>query len=360
MRIPAIAVPFTLFLRLETPMAQLRIRDIAEQAGVSPATVSRYLNNRPGQMTEATRARIAEVIERTGYRPRSAARNLRSARSGLVGVVMADVSNPYSSAMLECISDRAAERGYSIMTAFSGGRAESEASALERLIDGGVDGLIVNTCGGNDGAVAAASGRVPTVLLDRPAEGVALDVVTSNNSELMARLVAELTGAGCRVLRLLTEEGDTSAVRRIRSRAFRDAAESASAAASVLALSPDASIAARQVDACIAEAAGERLGLIAVNGLVFLRLIEALTQMGPLLPAGMALATFDEYPWNRVLFGGVTTAAQDTAEISRVVIDRLMMRIDVALTAVGESARIDAATIEVPGWIESRATTSRC
>ena len=50
-------------------MAQMRIKDIAVEAGVSPATVSRYLNNRPGQMTEETRARIAEVIERTGYRP---------------------------------------------------------------------------------------------------------------------------------------------------------------------------------------------------------------------------------------------------------------------------------------------------
>lgn len=46
-------------------MAQMRIKDIAAEAGVSPATVSRYLNNRPGQMTEETRARIAAVIERT-------------------------------------------------------------------------------------------------------------------------------------------------------------------------------------------------------------------------------------------------------------------------------------------------------
>lgn len=43
-------------------MAQMRIKDIAAEAGVSPATVSRYLNNRPGQMTEETRARIAAVI----------------------------------------------------------------------------------------------------------------------------------------------------------------------------------------------------------------------------------------------------------------------------------------------------------
>lgn len=69
-------------------MAQMRIKDIAAEAGVSPATVSRYLNNRPGQMTEETRARIAAVIERTGYRPRAAARNLRSSRTNLIGVIL--------------------------------------------------------------------------------------------------------------------------------------------------------------------------------------------------------------------------------------------------------------------------------
>lgn len=101
-------------------MARMRIKDIAEEAGVSPATVSRYLNNRPGQMTEETRARIAEVIERTGYRPRVAARNLRSGRSHALGVVLADIANPFSSAMLEELSVAAAARGYSLMTAISG------------------------------------------------------------------------------------------------------------------------------------------------------------------------------------------------------------------------------------------------
>ena len=104
-------------------MAQMRIKDIAAEAGVSPATVSRYLNHRPGQMTEETRARIAEVIERTGYRPRAAARNLRSSRTNLIGVILADIANPFSSAMLEGLSASAAARGCSLMTAISGNDA---------------------------------------------------------------------------------------------------------------------------------------------------------------------------------------------------------------------------------------------
>ena len=159
-------------------MAQMRIKDIAVEAGVSPATVSRYLNNRPGQMTEETRARIAEVIERTGYRPRAAARNLRSSRTNLIGVILADIANPFSSAMLEGLSASAAARGCSLMTAISGNDPAKEAESLTRLIDAGVDGLVVNTCGGNDEAIVAAAGRLPVVLLDRDVADGGVDLTT--------------------------------------------------------------------------------------------------------------------------------------------------------------------------------------
>ena len=203
-------------------MAQMRIKDIAAEAGVSPATVSRYLNNRPGQMTEETRARIAAVIERTGYRPRAAARNLRSSRTNLIGVILADIANPFSSAMLEGLSASAAARGCSLMTAISGNDPAKEAESLTRLIDAGVDGLVVNTCGGNDKAIAEAAGRLPVVLLDRDVADGGVDLVTSNNRELVAGLVDALASAGSERLCLLTEASDDSPVRRERAEAFAD------------------------------------------------------------------------------------------------------------------------------------------
>ena len=71
-----------------------------------------------------------------------------------------------------------------------------EAESLTRLIDAGVDGLVVNTCGGNDKAIAAAAGRLPVVLLDRDVADGGVDLVTSNNRELVAGLVDALTAAG--------------------------------------------------------------------------------------------------------------------------------------------------------------------
>ena len=331
-------------------MAQMRIKDIAAEAGVSPATVSRYLNNRPGQMTEETRARIAEVIERTGYRPRAAARNLRSSRTNLIGVILADIANPFSSAMLEGLSASAAARGCSLMTAISGNDPAKEAESLARLIDADVDGLVVNTCGGNDKAIAAAAGRLPVVLLDRDVADGGVDLVTSNNRELVAGLVDALTAAGSERLCLLTEASDDSPVRRKRAEAFTD---------EVVTLADGGATGVGRLDETIRGYAGKKLGLIAVNGLVFLRLTEALAQLGPSLPAGLKIATFDDYPWNHVLFGGVTTAAQDTLTIAERVVERLSERIDVVTTTVGEAAKLAPKRIEVPGHIEHRASTSR-
>ena len=340
-------------------MAHMRIKDIAAEAGVSPATVSRYLNNRPGQMTEQTRARIAEVIERTGYRPRAAARNLRSSRTNLIGVVLADIANPFSSAMLEGLSAAAAARGCSLMTAICGNDAAREAEALERLVDAGVDGMVVNTCGGNDERIAAIAARLPMVLLDRDIEGGGVDLVTSNNRELVAGLVAELVDAGCERLCLLTEEGDESPVRRVRAEAFAAELVARGIEGEVVTLADGGIEGAERLDGAIVENAGKRLGLIAVNGLVFLRLTEALAQLGPSLPAALKIATFDDYPWNHVLFGGVTTAAQDTDAIAEHVALRLSERIDRATTKVASAAKMPATRIEVPGRIERRASTVR-
>lgn len=338
-------------------MSRIRIKDIAEAAGVSPATVSRYLNNRPGQMTEDTRARIAEVIERTGYRPSTAARNLRSVRTHLVGVILADISNPYSSAMLESLSAAAAKRGCSLMTATSGNEAEAEADTLNRLVDAGVDGIVINTCGGNDELIAQVAAHVPLVLLDRDVAAGGIDLVTSNNDELVCGLLDELVGAHCTCMCMLTEQSDTSLVRRERATAFNAELKRRNLAGEVVTLADGGVEGTGKIDRAIIEAAGEKLGIISVNGLVFLRLTETLAQLGPSLPEGLQIATFDDYPWNRVLFGGVTTAAQDTDGIARAVIERLEQRIEATLGKVGESAALESQSRVIPGEIIVRAST---
>ena len=329
-------------------MARVRISDIAKEAGVSPATVSRYLNNRPGAMTEETKARIAEVIERTGYRPNSAARSLRTDRSYAYGLILADIRNPFSSAMLEALSTRAAQDGYSLMTAVSGNDPAAEGEAVDRLVNAGVDGLIINTCGGNEARIKQADASTPVMLLDRDIEDSGLDLVTSNNAELVVQLVDELVGSGCGYCCLVTEHNDTSIVRRRRSIQFMHELRQNGVRGTLLPLDVDPHEAAQQLNHLKREAERSSLGLIAVNGLVFLRVVEAINAAGLTVPDQVHLATFDDYAWTRVLFGGVTTAAQDTQAMADAIVDQLAARVEGGAEPV---------RITVPGRIIRRAST---
>lgn len=168
-----------------------------------------------------------------------------------------------------------------------------------------------------------------------------------------------MASAGSERLCLLTEASDDSPVRRERAEAFADELSRRGLAGEVVTLADGGATGVGRLDEAIREYAGKKLGLIAVNGLVFLRLTEALAQLGPSLPAGLRIATFDDYPWHHVLFGGVTTAAQDTLTIAERVVERLSERIDVVTTTVGDAAKLAPKRIEVPGRIEHRASTSR-
>ena len=86
---------------------------------------------------------------------------------------------------------------------------------------------------------------------------------------------------------------------------------------------------------------------------------RGISAAGTFIAGWLKIATFDDYPWNHVLFGGVTTAAQDTLTIAERVVERLSERIDVVTTTVGDAAKLAPKRIEVPGHIEHRASTSR-
>lgn len=327
-------------------MARMRIKDVAEAAHVSPSTVSRYLNGHYEAMSDETRERIAGVIERTGYQPSNVARSLRTDRSYTLGVVIADLRNPYSAAMLGELDAQAARRGYSLVTATSDNDPGREAAAVRRLVATGVDGLVVNTCDEDPDALLEACGSTPAVLLDRDTSPSVLPLVTSNNAQLISALVGELSAAGCTRLLLVTEADATSSVRRARADAFVSALERQGLDGGVVAIDRDEAGSLGELGQELAK--GRQLGVIAVNGLVFLRVVEMVGELGLDVPRDVRLATFDDYAWNHVLYGGVTTAVQNTRRIAGEVLDLVL---DPGHTDV------PPVRVEVPGSLIVRAST---
>lgn len=121
---------------------RVTIRDVAKRAGVSIATVSRVLNqSKP--VSEKLRRRILQAVEETGYLPNAVARSLIHKRTGLIGVIIPEISNPYFSGLVQGIESVAQKYPYYIMLAVSGKDEERELQLLEIFQSRQMDGIIL-------------------------------------------------------------------------------------------------------------------------------------------------------------------------------------------------------------------------
>lgn len=126
-----------------TGKKRVTINDIAQMTGTSKTTISFYLNGKTDRMSETTRERIREAIEKTGFEPSPLARGMNSKRSNLMGVIIGDITNAFSNQIVKGITSVADEAGYRVLVSSSNFSKEDELAYIDRLIAVGVDGFIV-------------------------------------------------------------------------------------------------------------------------------------------------------------------------------------------------------------------------
>lgn len=152
--------------------------DVARLAGVSQPTVSRALRDQPG-VSAATRGKVRDAARVLGYVTSQAGRSLATRSTGRVGVVSAELSNPFYPALLEPLHDALGQFGYRTILVTDRGEVPVE---LEPLIDGSLDAVILTTSEtGSDLPEELRRRGVPFVLLNRTVDGVDGDVCTVDN-----------------------------------------------------------------------------------------------------------------------------------------------------------------------------------
>ncbi|WP_270344655.1 catabolite control protein A [Enterococcus thailandicus] len=119
----------------------ITIYDVAREANVSMATVSRVVNGNPN-VKPATRKKVLEIIDRLDYRPNAVARGLASKKTTTVGVIIPDVSNMFFASLARGIDDVATMYKYNIILANSDGNDQKEVNVLNNLLAKQVDGVI--------------------------------------------------------------------------------------------------------------------------------------------------------------------------------------------------------------------------
>jgi LacI family transcriptional regulator len=162
---------------------QATIRDVAREAGVSVAVVSRVINDGTGPVASETRARVVDVIERLDYRPRAAARELQQRSTTTIGLVLADLTNPFFARLADRVVWEARARGTNVVLLTTQEDPRLEAESIETLIGRSVGSVIATPTGGNaDRWSRLIDLGVNVVFVDRSIDELpGIDVVAINN-----------------------------------------------------------------------------------------------------------------------------------------------------------------------------------
>ncbi|WP_156759889.1 LacI family DNA-binding transcriptional regulator [Microbacterium karelineae] len=169
-------------------------RDVARLAGVSQATVSRTLSS-PDSVATETRVKVMAAAASLGYSPHSGARAMKTRRSNTVGVVVADLSNPFYTELLGELVE-ALERVEQKVVIWSSA-SSNHTAALESISTSAIDGLIFTTATSSSVELAAAvDRRRPVVLVNREVEGLDSDRIVSDNYAGAAAVADFFVGNG--------------------------------------------------------------------------------------------------------------------------------------------------------------------
>jgi len=302
------------------------MRDVAALAGVGIKTVSRVFNEVPTVAPELVE-RVRAAADKLGYRPNLTAANLRRAdgRTHTIGLLLEDVSNPYSSAVHRAVEDYAREHGTFVLAASMDEDPHRERELARRLIDRRVDGIIVMPVGRDHRyVVGEQQAGTSFVFIDRLATPLVADAVVADNVAGARRATEHLLATGRRRIAYL---GDDLAIPTAEQR-FLGYGQALAA----LGLDVDPALAvhglrtaeqARRAVVGLLELHGAQ-GLFTSQNLVTIGAVEALHDLGR--QHEVALVGFDDIPLAAVLQPGITVIAQDPAALGRAAARRLFER----------------------------------
>jgi LacI family transcriptional regulator len=159
----------------------MNFSDLARQLNVSTATVSRALS-RPEKVAPATRKRVLEFVRRSGYHMNGIARSLRTQSTRTIGIIVSDIRNPFSSAIVKSVEDLARTNGYTVLVCNADEDGRNEEVALELFIERQVSGVIHCSAGANlDLLRVLLEKSIPLVDLDRQSGLENVDTVILDN-----------------------------------------------------------------------------------------------------------------------------------------------------------------------------------
>lgn len=305
------------------------ISDVAKYAKVGKTSVSRYLNGEQEKMSQALRERIAHAITALDYRPNHSARMLRAGQSKLIGLLLADVTNPYSIEVLQGIEQVCRRQGYMLMVCNTDHEASLQDQYLSLLDAHRVDGIIINTASISH-AQADSFNKVacPMVLIDRVNTTLEVDSVGLNNRDAAQQGITHLQGQNYQAI-LVVSEALTIAPRQQRSEALADFAKANPQLSYQLCEidKQDESQLTTRIEHFIAAHPEQKCAIFTTNGVATMWVAKALKKLALRVGQDIGLSGIDDPEWAELFEGGITVMRQPTRRIGETACERLIDRI---------------------------------
>jgi LacI family transcriptional regulator len=305
------------------------MRDVAALAGVGLKTVSRVVNGE-SNVSEETRARVEAAIDRLDYRRDINASLLRRSgrKTATIGLVLEDVSNPFSSALHRAIEDQARERGVMLFTGSCDEDSDRERELIGTFRARRVDGIVVVPASSDHRYLLPEQrARTPLVFVDRPARFLNADSVTSDNVGGAQRAVAHLGDFGHRRIAFLGDALEIqTAADRLRGYGLGLAALGLEHDPAIVRTGLRGADVAALAATELLRAASPPTALFTAQNLITIGALRALRGLG--LELSTALVGFDDIELADLLEPAVTVVAQDPAAMGRAAADMLFRRLD--------------------------------
>ena len=179
-------------------LQRVSLKDIAKKLGVSTALVSYVLNNqKEGRISKEIAQKIRETAATLNYRPNQIAKSLKTNKTYTIGLVVADISNPFSSGLARFIEDEADKQGYTVIYGSSDENPQKAWKLIDTLLDRQVDGLILLSPADSENQIMQLQKHeIPFVLVDRYFPEIDTNLVCLDNYKSTYEAVKHLAGNG--------------------------------------------------------------------------------------------------------------------------------------------------------------------
>lgn len=319
--------------------ARATISDVAKAAKTGKTSVSRYLNGEKHLLSASLLARIEQAIASLDYHPSLMARGLKRGRTRLIGLIIADITNPYSIDVLSGIEAACREKGFTPLVCNTNNQVDQELHYLDLLRSYQVEGIVVNAVGmREEGLNRLQQSALPMVLIDRKIPDFACDVVGLDNTQAATTATEHLIEQGFEALLFLSEPLGTVNTRRERLQTFEQTAKRYPGIVTRNAEIPLHE--AEKLDNTLRQfhqtMRGMRKAVISANGALTLQVAHSLKRIGLHWGSDIGLLGFDELEWAELAGVGITTLKQPTWQIGYAALEQVVRRIEGVRDAVRE------------------------